>query len=53
MFKPVVRPMHDLIDRKWCRWGFGMGRIMRGKFLLDPRQPLIEQIGRPRVQCRK
>jgi hypothetical protein len=53
MIEPVVRPMHDLVYRERCCEPPGIGLVVRGQFLLDPRQPLVEQRRRPCVQRRK
>src|SRR6202171_3809768 len=45
LFEPVVRPVHDLVNRERRRQPVGMRLVVRGKLLLDPRQPLVEQRG--------
>jgi hypothetical protein len=50
MVEPVVGTMHDLVDGERGRRRIGMGGIMRCKFGGNPRQPLIEQVRRTRIQ---
>jgi len=50
LLEPVVRPVHDLVDRERRRRPLGMRLVMSGKLFLDPHQPLLEQCGRPSVQ---
>ena len=49
LFEPVVRSMHDLIDRERRGGPLGMRLVVGGEFFLDPHQPLIEQRRRSRV----
>jgi hypothetical protein len=51
--EPVVRSVHDLVDRKRRRRPFGMRLVVGRELLLDPPQPFVQQLGRPRVQRRK
>ena len=53
MIEPVVRPVHDLVDRERRRRPLGMRPVMGGELFLDARQPLVEQRRRARVQRRK
>ena len=53
LLEPVVRSMHDLIDRERRRRPLGMRLVVGGEFFLDPHQPFVEQRRRARVQRRK
>lgn len=45
--------MHDLVHRERRRQPVGMRLVVGGEFFLDPRQPLVEQSRRTRIQRRK
>src|SRR6266851_525272 len=53
LIEPVVRPVYDLVNRERRRQPVGMRLVVRGKLLLDPYQPLVEQRRGTRVQRRK
>jgi len=53
LIEPVVRTVHDLVDRERRRRPLGMRLVMRGQFFLDLHQPLVEQGRRTRIQRRE
>ncbi len=50
---PVVRRMHDLIDRERCDLALRMLALVRRELLSDLHQPLFEHRRRARIQRRK
>src|SRR5258708_36588744 len=53
LIETVVRFMHDLVQCKGGRETVGMRLVMRREFLLDARQPFVQQRRWPRIQRRK
>ncbi|MGY3224010.1 hypothetical protein ACVIM5_004617 [Bradyrhizobium sp. USDA 4512] len=53
VIEPVVRLVHDLVHRERRRRPLRMRLVIGGELFLDPVQPFVEQLRRPRVQRRK
>ena len=53
MLQPVIALMHDLVDRERCDPAVRMRFARRSQFRGDRRQPVVEQLGRPRIQRRE
>ncbi|MCY1557547.1 hypothetical protein D9M68_944050 [compost metagenome] len=50
VLEPRVGAMHDLVDRDRSHRRAGVGGLERGQLILDPRQPLVEQLRRARIE---
>ena len=46
--EPIVRLVHDLVDRKGSRWSLGMFFVVRLQFGCDPLEPFAEDRCGPR-----
>ena len=52
VLEPVVALVHDLVDRERRRRPLGMRAVVCGQRLGDLGEPVVELLGRPRVQRR-
>ncbi|KTT92442.1 hypothetical protein NS44R_14525, partial [Mammaliicoccus sciuri] len=53
VIEPVVRLVHDLVDRERRRRPLRMRLVISRELFLDPVQPFVEQFRRPRIQRRE
>jgi hypothetical protein len=53
LLQAIVGAVHDLVDGEGGGGPVGIGRVVGGEFLLDPREPLVEHCRGPCVQRRE